>query len=93
MKAPIPNCQHAITRRGIFLGAAASLLCAPAIVRAASLMPVRSVVLPIWEELYPGPQYAGFVERLRYHYLESALRSGWEDKWRLLQRNRHEQNY
>jgi hypothetical protein len=34
-----------ITRRSIFAGAAALLICAPAIVRAASLMPVRGLPL------------------------------------------------
>jgi hypothetical protein len=43
MTAPISNHEGLMTRRSIFTGAAASLLCAPAIVRAASLMPVRSL--------------------------------------------------
>jgi hypothetical protein len=59
-----------ITRRSIFIGAAASLICAPAIVRAASLMPVRRLPTPF------GPQYAGFVERLLYQGLERNLRAG-----------------
>lgn len=71
MTAPIPIPEHSlITRRSIFIGAAASLLCAPAIVRAANLMPVRRLPFPY------GPQYAGFVERLYFHALESNLRSG-----------------
>jgi len=60
---------YLMTRRSIFIGAA-SLLCAPAIVRAASLMPVRSLRGPI------GPQYAGFCERLFYHSLDGNLRAG-----------------
>jgi hypothetical protein len=64
------NNDNLITRRSIFIGAAASLLCAPAIVRATSLMPVRSLGGPI------GPQYAGFVERLFYHSLDSNLKAG-----------------
>jgi hypothetical protein len=59
---------YPITRRSIFIGAAASLICAPAIVRAANLMPVRSLRGPI------GPQYAGFCERLFYHSLDCGLR-------------------
>jgi hypothetical protein len=59
-----------ITRRSIFIGAAVSLICAPAIVRATSLMPVRRLLLPF------GPQYAGFVERLMYQSLDSNLRAG-----------------
>jgi hypothetical protein len=58
------------TRRTIIIGAmAASLLCAPSIVRAANLMPVRRLPFPY------GPQYAGFLERLYFHSLESHLRS------------------
>jgi hypothetical protein len=37
--------DYRMTRRNIFTGAAASLICAPAIVRAASLMPVRGLPL------------------------------------------------
>jgi hypothetical protein len=71
MMAPIPNHQydHPITRRGIIIGAAASLICAPAIVRVTNLMPVRRLPFPF------GPQYAGFVERLYLHSLESSLQS------------------
>ena len=70
MTAPISNHDGLITRRSIFIGAAASLICAPAIVRATSLMPVRSLRGPI------GPQYAGFCERLFYHSLDCGLRAG-----------------
>jgi hypothetical protein len=70
MTAPISNHDSLITRRSIFIGAAASLMCAPAIVRAASLMPVRGLRGPI------GPQYAGFCERLIYQNLANNLRKG-----------------
>ena len=70
MKALISNHNGLITRRSILIGAAASLICAPAIVRATSLMPVRRLRGPI------GPQYAGFCERLMYQSLESNLRAG-----------------
>jgi hypothetical protein len=69
MTAPISNHDGLITRRSILVGAG-SLLCAPAIVRAASLMPVRRPPPPF------GPQYAGFWERLLYHSLDSDLRAG-----------------
>ena len=69
MTALISNHDGLITRRSIFIGAAASLICAPAIVRATSLMPVRRLRGPI------GPQYAGFCERLMYQSLESNLRA------------------
>ena len=68
--APISNHDNLITRRSIFVGSAALLICAPAIVRAASLMPVRRPPPPF------GPQYAGFCERLLYHSLDSDLRAG-----------------
>jgi hypothetical protein len=75
MTALIPTPADSLTtRRRIIIGAAVSLLCAPAIVRATSLMPVRRLPFPY------GPQYAGFVERLRFQFLEGALRSGWDDK-------------
>jgi hypothetical protein len=69
MMASISKHDGLISRRSIFIGAAASLLCAPAIVRAASLMPVRRLRGPI------GPQYAGFCERLFYHSLDGNLRA------------------
>jgi hypothetical protein len=65
-----------ITRRSIFIGAAASLIYAPAIVRAASLMPIRGLILPIEHPLLIGRQYAGFCERLMYQSLDSNLKSG-----------------
>ena len=55
-----------ITRRRFILAASASAICAPAIVRAASLMPVRAVG-PI------GPQYYGWVERIFIHNLTPHL--------------------
>jgi hypothetical protein len=76
MLSSIPNDRydHQITRRGIIIGAAASLICVPAIVRVTNLMPVRRLPFPL------GPQSAAFVERLRFDFLERALRSGWDDK-------------
>jgi hypothetical protein len=68
--APISNHDNLITRRSIFVGSAALLICAPAIVRATSLMPVRGLRGPM------GPQYAGFCERLFYHSLDCGLRAG-----------------
>ena len=68
MTAPISNHDSLITRRSILIGAG-SLLCAPAIVRAASLMPVRRPLPPF------GPQYAGFVDRLYFHTLDGSLRA------------------
>jgi hypothetical protein len=58
-----------ITRRSILIGATASLICAPAIVRAANIMPVRRLPFPY------GPQYAGYVDRLFLHSIESSLKA------------------
>lgn len=63
------NHSGLITRRSILIGAAASLICAPAIVRASNLMPVRCLPFPF------GRQYAGFVERLYFHTLEGSLQA------------------
>jgi hypothetical protein len=46
-------------------------MCAPAIVRAESLMPIRAPIAPI------QPVHAGFVERLRFHCMEQLLKNGW----------------
>jgi hypothetical protein len=73
---PDPHYDHQFTRRSIFIGAAALMICAPAIVRAASLMPIRVLILPIERPLPIGPQYAGFCERLMYHMLDNDLRAG-----------------
>jgi hypothetical protein len=72
MAAPIRKTDHnsLLTRRSIVIGAAASLICAPAIVRATNLMPVRRLPFPY------GPQYAGFVDRLFLHSLETTLQAG-----------------
>ena len=68
MTTPVPNRQYDLqmTRRSIFLGAAASLLCAPAIVRATSLMPVRRLILPI-ERPHAGQPMPDVWLRMREH--------------------------
>jgi hypothetical protein len=58
----------ALTRRRFVLGACTSLICAPAIIRAASLMPVRAS-----RPVGPGPQHYGFVQRLFTHYVTPDL--------------------
>jgi hypothetical protein len=72
MVALIPNHHHdnQITRRSIFIGAAASLICAPAIVRAASLMPVRRLPLQFLNPL------GEFYRRCFYHTLDRDLKLG-----------------
>jgi hypothetical protein len=51
-----------ISRRDCLIGASAALMTAPAIVRAGSLMPVRSVIIP------SGCNYYGFVSNDRSCY-------------------------
>jgi hypothetical protein len=71
MMALIPNIDQGslLTRRSV-IGAAASLICMPAIVRVRNLMPVRRLPFPY------GPQYVGYCERLMFHTLEGNLKSG-----------------
>jgi hypothetical protein len=70
-----------LTRRGTLIGASASLVCAPTIVRAASLMRLRASVIPIKT---PGlaptqtPQ-EGFVRRLLFASCNNALKAGRTD--------------
>jgi hypothetical protein len=59
-----------MTRRSIIIGAAASLICAPVIARAASLMAARSLPL---QSLNPE---GDFYQRCFYHSLDSDLRAG-----------------
>ena len=70
MTAPIlATDRDLITRRSILIWGAAMLLCAPAIVRSANLMPVRRLSFAF------GPQHAGFLERLYFHALERRLQT------------------
>ena len=57
-KSPENDQGSLITRRSIFIGAAASLLCMPAIVRATNLMPVRRIILK------RDVNYYGWIDRL-----------------------------
>jgi hypothetical protein len=58
------------TRRSILIGAIAALMCAPAIVRATSLMPVRGLPLQFWSPL------GEFYRNCFYHSLDHGLRTG-----------------
>src|SRR5271169_2448575 len=58
---PFGNETDMTTRRKLLIGAAASLLCAPAIVRVGSLMPLRGIIIPT------DRHYFGFLERLFVH--------------------------
>jgi hypothetical protein len=67
--------DYRMTRRNIFIGAAASLICAPAIVRAASLMPVRGLPLQFLSPEFLDP-LGQFYRRNFYHSLDFDLRTG-----------------
>lgn len=56
-----------ISRRNLILSAAAGLITAPAVVRAASLMPARSIMAP-----EPALHF-GFVSRLYAHSCETQI--------------------
>jgi hypothetical protein len=65
-----------MTRRNILL-VAATLMCAPAIVRASSLMPVRAVPLQIWIPELKTPRTLGeWHQQCFYHNLDTALKAG-----------------
>jgi hypothetical protein len=64
-----------MTRRSIFIGAAASLICAPAIVRAASLMPVRGLPLQFLNPEFLDP-LGQFYRRNFYHSLDCYVKAG-----------------
>ena len=67
--------DYRMTRRDIFIGAAASLICAPAIVRAASLMPVRGLPLQFLNPEFLDP-LGQFYRRCFYNNLNNDLRAG-----------------
>jgi hypothetical protein len=71
MTAITPNIDNGslLTRRSIFIGAAAALICAPAIVRITNLMPVRRIILR-------SDHYYGFVDRLRASQYFSTIIEG-----------------
>ena len=62
--------RYRMTRRSIFIGAAAALICAPAIVRLTSLMPVRGF------PLQPPNSLGEFYRHCFYHSLDHGLRTG-----------------
>jgi hypothetical protein len=67
--------DYRMTRRNIFIGAASSLICAPAIVRAASIMPVRGLLLQLLNPELLNP-LGQFYRRCFYHSLDCDLRAG-----------------
>jgi hypothetical protein len=55
--------QHMIGRRQFLIGASTTLVSAPSIVQAASLMAVRRIIIPVHKHYY------GFLDRLRIDHL------------------------
>jgi hypothetical protein len=71
------DAANTMTRRTLVVGAAACVICAPAIVRAASLMPVRGVPLQLPNLDRKVPKTMGEWYRLCfYENLEQNLRAG-----------------
>ena len=69
--------DYRMTRRSIIIGAAASLICAPAIVRAASLMPVRGLLLQFLNPERKIPKTVGEWYQLSfYNNLDNDLKAG-----------------
>jgi hypothetical protein len=71
---------YSLTRRSIFIGAATSLICAPSIVRASRLMPIRSVITAANAMSPKKPIYLGFAGALRLYWMKQALKRGWDEK-------------
>ena len=66
-----------MTRRNIFIGAAVSLICAPAIVRVASLMPVHGLPLQFLNPERKNPKTVGeWYQLCFYNNLDNDLRAG-----------------
>jgi hypothetical protein len=61
---------HRMTRRSLLIGAVSAVLCAPAIVRATSLMVVRGLPLQSLNSL------GEFYRHCFYHSLDHGLRTG-----------------
>jgi hypothetical protein len=69
--------DNGATRRSVILGATAYLVCAPAIVRVSSLMPVRALPLQLPNPERKVPRTMGEWYRLCfYQNLEQNLRAG-----------------
>ncbi len=69
--------NYRLTRRNILVGVAASLICAPAIVRVASLMPVRGLPLQPLNPERKIPKTVGeWYQLCFYNNLENDLRAG-----------------
>src|SRR5215831_15497225 len=78
----VPTTSPLMDRRNFLVAATASLLCAPAIVRASSLMPIKvvdrtPVSVPANEICEGGESHAGWAERVGYQMMDHVLKTGW----------------
>ncbi len=82
-RADVPNASPPTHRRDLLIGVTTSLLCAPAIVRASSLMPIKvmgwtPLASPVNEIWGRGERpSAGWAERVGYHMMDHVLKTGW----------------
>ena len=60
-RSKLNSLERLPARRLFLIGGAVTLLCAPSVLRASSLMPVRGIIYPIEQHQY------GFVERIYVH--------------------------
>ena len=78
-RADVPTASRPMNRRNFLVAATASLLCAPAIVRASSLMPIKGGGLDtacVHMNMANVPS-AGWAERVGYHMMDHVLKTGW----------------
>ena len=71
--------QTHVGRRAFLVGATSTILCAPAIVRATSLMPVRGLIMPIDASDPMGATFKpqeGLVRRLLFASCDRDLKAG-----------------
>ena len=76
--------HHAMTtsRRAFLVGLSSSVIAAPAIVRAASLMPVRGIILPVYGSSPAMDALPGLREL-------QAVRIQWQEYWNELADRSH----
>jgi len=80
--ADVPTASSMMHRRKFLVAASTSLLCAPTIVRASSLMPVKvmeyaPLAPPSDETQSIERPLAGLCERLAYQSMDHVIRTGW----------------
>ena len=77
--AELPSPPKEFSRRSIFISAAASLICAPTVVRVASLIPIQGVIVANNASSRKTPIHLGFAGALALFWMEKALKHGWDE--------------